>query len=185
MAEKRARSSSPPILNDNIDIEENINAQKKYRMESPQFYKKINEMFPKFDEISTNHIDTITNSSLNAAEDKMKNIFNEIQTLNEILHTKEMEWNRLLHLKMIKEEIYLRLAQKKHLLQLKENYKKTRSQNTLSELKELELYLSDKTAMTSETNLSSTSIQQLIENRANMKAEDLELEKNNTSRLHR
>lgn len=142
-------------------------------------------MFPKFDEIATNHIDTMTNSTLTAIEEKMKNIINEIQTLNEIMHTKEMEWNRLLHLKTIKEEIYSRLSQKKRIVQLKENYTKAQSQNTLSELKELECYLSEKNTASSETNILSSSIQQLIENRANMKAEDLEREKNNTSRLHR
>ncbi|XP_037820287.1 uncharacterized protein LOC119609531 [Lucilia sericata] len=181
--EKRARSSSPSTLNESNETEIK-NDEKKFRAKSPQFYKSINEMFPKFDKIATNHIDTIANTTLNAAEEKMKSLSNEIDTLNEILHTKELEWNRLLHLKMVKEEIYSRLSQKRHTLQLKESYTKKQGQNTLLELKELELYLSEKKANSSEANNSSITIQKLIENRANMNAEDLEREKNNTSRLH-
>lgn len=142
-------------------------------------------MFPKFDEIAKNHIEFITNGTLTATEEKMKSIFNEIHTLNDIIRTKEVEWNRLIHLKMIKEEIYTRLYRKRHVLQLKEAIINTRNQNVLSELKELELYLSEKNHVAFASNSSHSSIQQIIENRANMKSEDLELESNSTSRLHR
>ncbi|XP_065360311.1 uncharacterized protein LOC135954165 [Calliphora vicina] len=183
VSQKRARSSSPSILNDSNETEIKQN-EKKIRAKSPQFYKSINDMFPKFDKIATNHIDNIANTTLNATEEKMKCLSNEIDTLNEILQTKEMEWNRLLHLKMVKEEIYSRLSQKMQILQSKECYTKKPGQDTLLELKELEMYLSEKNPNSYEVNHSSITIQKLIENRANMNAEDLEREKSNTSRLH-
>lgn len=139
-------------------------------------------MFPTFDGIAKNHIDFITSNTLTATENSMKTIFNEINTLNQILQTKEMEWNRILHLKIVKEEIYSRLCRKKQILEMNETLNKARNQNNLLELKELELYLSEKN---STSNPNNPSIQQIIENRANMKSEDLEREKSNTSRLHR
>lgn len=141
-------------------------------------------MFPKFNKIAANHVDTIASTSLSAVEDMIKTLSNEIDTLNEILQSKEMEWNRLLHLKMIKEEIHSRLSKKWHIIQLKNSFSKKQDQNILLELKELEFYLSEKEPI-SGVNHSSLTIQKLIENRANMNADDLKLEKNNTSRLHR
>lgn len=178
--EKRGRSCSPK----NDSIEEHTD--KKFKFDTQQFYKKINDMFPQFDEIAKNHIEFITNGTLIATEEKMHTIFNEIKTLNDIIRAKEMEWNRLIHLKMIKEEILTRLSRKRHALQLKESIANTRNQNVLSDLKELELYLSEQNHAPNPNNSSShSSIQQIIENRANMKSEDLQRECNNTSRLHR
>lgn len=181
---KRTRSPSPPILNEPTETDKK-QSEKKFRAISPQFYKSINDMFPKFDKIATNHVENIASTSLTVTEEKIKKLSNEIKTLNEILQTKEMEWNRLLHLKMVKEEIYSRLNKKRHVLQLKENFIKKQDHNLLLELKELEFYLSEKKTTSPETNHSSITIQKLIENRANMNADDLQREKNNTSRLHR
>lgn len=182
MPEKRPRSLSPPDKNDCNEVEIK-NAEKKIKINSPQFYKSINEMFPKFDNIATSHVETIANNTLSATEEKIKCLSNEIEALKEILQTKEMEWKRLLHLKTVKEEIYTRLIQMKDILQLKESYAK--EQHSLIDLKELEMYLSEKKNISSDTNHSTVTIQKLIEKRANMNAEDLKREKNNTSRLHR
>ncbi|XP_073838390.1 uncharacterized protein [Musca autumnalis] len=177
--EKRARPSSPL---GNESKEEHQCHEKRYKPDGSELYKHINEMFPTFNEIAKAHIDHITNNSIISIENKMKSIFQEIQTLNEILQTKEMEWNRILHLKIVKEELYSRLSRKKTAVEMSESLTKSRSQNALLELKELESYLSENTTTSSATN---SSIQQIIEKRANMKPEDLEREKNNTSRLHR
>lgn len=112
----------------------------------------------------------------------MKSISQEIKTLNEILYTKETEWNRILHLKIVKEELYSRLSRKKYSIDMKETLSKSRRQNSVLELKELESYLSEKDPTPNSRN---TSIQQIIENRANMKSEDLKRERSSTSRLHR
>lgn len=40
----------------------------------------------------------------------------EIQTLNEMIRAKEIEWNNMIHLKKVKEEILLRLTRKKHVM---------------------------------------------------------------------
>ncbi|XP_075162994.1 uncharacterized protein LOC142235616 [Haematobia irritans] len=175
---KRARSCSP-IANSNT--EDNAFNEKRFKMESPQFYKKINEMFPTFEGLAKQHVECISNNSLIATENKLKVISSEIKTLNEILHAKEMDLNRILHLKAVKKEIYTRLLRKKEILEITENLGKTYSQKSLMELKDLELYLSENS---NPTNTANSTIQQIIENRANMKTEDLEREKNNTSRLH-
>lgn len=159
--------------------------EKKDRIQTPQFYKDINEMFTKFDNFASDHVDAITNNTLSAVDQKMKSLLNEINTLTEILHTKEVEWNRLLHLKMVKEEIYSRLCQKKHKFQIKESYSNLTTDSKFEDLKELERYLSETKPILPDENLSTISIQKLIERRANMNAEDLEREKSNTSRLHR
>lgn len=141
-------------------------------------------MFPTFDKIATNHIDNTTNNCSKNVDEKMKALSLEIDTLNDILRSKERELNRLSHLKMVKEEIYLRLDRKRHTLQLKESFSDKQYQYTTLELKELENSLLDKKD-TSEGNNSSKTIQKLIENRANMNADDLKREKNSTNRLHR
>ena len=182
--EKKHSSSSMELLNESNEVKLNQN-EKKDRVHSPEFYKSVNDMFPKFDNFASNHIDSITNNTLTAVEKKMKSLLDEINTLADILHTKEMEWNRLLHLKMVKEEIYSRLCQKRNKFQIKENYSKLATDSKFEDLKELEVYLSETKPVSSGGDCSTITIQKLIERRANMNAEDLEREKNNTSRLHK
>ncbi|XP_059226867.1 uncharacterized protein LOC106094538 isoform X1 [Stomoxys calcitrans] len=176
---KRARSYSPIAF---VNKEERENSEKRFKPESSQFYNRINELFPAFDGVAKNHIEHKTNNNLLATENEMKILLNEINALNDILHTKEVDWNRTLHLKIVKKEIYLRLMKKKNILEMNESLSKTCSQKSLLELKELDMYLSEKNSTTSTVNI--PTIQQIIENRANMNTEDLEREKKNTSRLH-
>ncbi|XP_011295959.1 uncharacterized protein LOC101901223 isoform X2 [Musca domestica] len=176
--EKRARSSSP---NENEYVGEYRTHEKRYKTDDSQFYKHINETFPTYNEIAKRHIEHLVNNNITSIDNKMKSISQEIKTLNEILYTKETEWNRILHLKIVKEELYSRLSRKKHSIDMKETLSKSRRQNSVLELKELESYLSDKDPTPNSRN---TSIQQIIENRANMKSEDLKRERSSTSRLH-
>ncbi|KAM7358283.1 RING-associated factor 2 isoform 1-T4 [Cochliomyia hominivorax] len=173
------KKSRSPSLDKEILLENN---DKNYKIESPQFYTSINNMYPAFDKVVTTHVNNIAKNSLKATEEKLKCLSNEIETLGEILETKEMEWKRLLHLKLVKEEIYSRLMQKKHILQSKEIY--SHQENNLLDFKELENYLSEVKKKSSGSNISTVTIQKLIEKRANMNAEDLKREKSNTSRLH-
>ncbi|XP_004523002.1 uncharacterized protein LOC101449805 [Ceratitis capitata] len=176
-SQKRARSPTPPAESDCTE-------NKKHQPERPsstQLYRKINEMFPKFDEVIGNHVKH-NSTTLDAIDEKMTRLMLDIQTLNEILEAKETEWNRLQNLKRVKEEILSRLAKKKQILAVKDR-KFDEHKYNLQVLKELETYLSDTQPSTSTNNFSNSTTHQLIESRASMKTEELEKERNNTNRL--
>ncbi|XP_011189739.2 uncharacterized protein LOC105216783 [Zeugodacus cucurbitae] len=173
---KRARSPSPVT-------EDTCNENKKHQPERPtstQLYRQINELFPKYDEVLGNHVKH-NNTTLDALDENMTRLMLDIQTLNEILEAKETEWNRLQNLKRVKEEILARLERKKHILGLKDR-KFDEHKYNLQTLKELETYLSESQPSTS-VNVGLSTTHQLIENRASMKREELQRERNNTNRL--
>lgn len=188
---KRLRSASPNEKSTSL-VENDTQAEKKPKLDGPQFYKKINEMFPTYNEMLTK--EQIGNSAtVQAIDDKIRCILTEIDTLDSILQTKELEWNRLIHLKIVKEEICTRLSRKREIIKYQESIlPKCQGKILLNELKELELYFSEKIPNHQTNNAnnqqfsnleSTSSIHQLIEKRANMKTEDLQREKSNTSRL--
>lgn len=175
---KRVRSPSPLT-------EDNCNENKKHQPERPtstQLYRQINELFPKYDEVLGNHVKH-NGTTLDAIDENMTRLMLDIQTLNEILEAKETEWNRLQNLKRVKEEILARLERKKYMLGIKDRKFEERKYN-LQALKELESYLSESHPSTS-VNVGLSTTHQLIENRASMKTEELQRERNNTNRLQK
>ncbi|XP_039964493.1 uncharacterized protein LOC120777318 isoform X2 [Bactrocera tryoni] len=173
---KRSRSPSPMRKS-------NCNENKKHQPERPtstQLYRQINELFPKYDGVLGNHVKH-NGTTLDAIDENMTRLMLDIQTLNEILEAKETEWNRLQNLKKVKEEILARLERKKHILGIKEGKYEEHKYN-LQALKELETYLSKSHPSTS-VNVGISTTHQLIENRASMKTEELQRERNNTNRL--
>nr|XP_014090974.1 uncharacterized protein LOC106617993 [Bactrocera oleae]XP_036216441.1 uncharacterized protein LOC106617993 [Bactrocera oleae] len=173
---KRARSPSPIT-------EDNCNENKKHQPERPtstQLYRQINELFPKYDGVLANHVKH-NGTTLGAIDENMTRLMLDIQTLNEILEAKETEWNRLQNLKRVKEEILARLERKKHILSIKDRKFEEHKYN-LQALKELETYLAEAHPSTS-ANVGLSTTHQLIENRASMKTEELQRERNNTNRL--
>ncbi|XP_053954768.1 uncharacterized protein LOC128860971 isoform X1 [Anastrepha ludens] len=177
---KRAHSPTPTP-------EKNGNANKRHQPERPtstHLYREINEMFPKYDEVVASHVKHKSSTS-DAIDESMTRLMLDIQTLNDILQTKETEWNRLLNLKRVKEEMLARLSRAKHVLGIKDRKFEEHKYN-LQVLKELESYLSEpqSSASTSTSaNIGLSTTHQLIENRASMKTEDLQKERNNTNRL--
>lgn len=132
----------------------------------------------------------------------------EIEALNDMIRTKELEWNNMVHLKKVKEELVMRLTRKKHVMDIlaapldktvavaqasvvapevvagsvfggSQAISKAAVQaNKLIQNLQLSSSLSG-AAATSKTT------QNILQNRANMTTEDLEKEKKNTAKLHR
>lgn len=61
-------------------------------------------------------IQTTTKNNLDEIQRHTEQLLAEIQTLRELAQKKEHEWNNILHLKKVKEEILLRLLRRKQVL---------------------------------------------------------------------
>lgn len=141
-------------------------------------------MFPKHDEVIGNHVKH-NSTTLDAIDENMTRLMLDIQTLNEILQAKETEWNRLLNLKRVKEEMLGRLSRAKQMLGIKERKFEEHKYN-LQALRELEAYLSEsQSPSTTSANIGLSTTHQLIESRASMKTEELQKERINTNRLQK
>lgn len=64
----------------------------------------------------TDYIQTATKNSVDEIQRHTEQLLSEIQTLRELAQKKEHEWNNILHLKKVKEEILLRLLRRKQVL---------------------------------------------------------------------
>lgn len=62
------------------------------------------------------YIQTATKNSVDEIQRHTEQLLSEIQTLRELAQKKEHEWNNILHLKKVKEEILLRLLRRKQVL---------------------------------------------------------------------
>ncbi|XP_067643227.1 putative leucine-rich repeat-containing protein DDB_G0290503 [Eurosta solidaginis] len=180
-SQKRPRSVSPMSEKDEHDNVNEIKKPQPERRTSTQLYREINEMFPKYDEVVSNHVKH-NSTTINAIDENMTRLMQDIETLNDILQAKETEWNRLLNLKRVKEEILGRLVRKKHLLYMQDRKFEDQKYN-LQTLKELELYLSESQPSSKPVNIGLSTTHQIIESRASMKTEELQKERNNTNRL--
>lgn len=89
---------------------------KRLRNEIQENYISRNRIINEFMELSDcNNIDQIQIQS--------EQILNEIRTLNELAKEKEREWNNIIHLKKIKEELLIRMQRKKQIIMMTEkNY---------------------------------------------------------------
>lgn len=59
-----------------------------------------------------------SNNSVEEIDRHTENLISEIETLKELASTKEIEWNNILHLRKVKEEILLRLIRRKKIMLL-------------------------------------------------------------------
>lgn len=73
-------------------------------------------MFPAHDTMINEFIQTTTKHNLDEIQRHTEQLLSEIQTLRELAQKKEHEWNNILHLKKVKEEILLRLLRRKQVL---------------------------------------------------------------------
>lgn len=111
---KRLRSPSP-IPNDSQQNTSHtiVNPSKKLRLE-------LENSYGRHDKLLRDYIEA-TNRSTNV-ENVMQNITlleTEIKSLDAMLRAKEDEWNNILHMKLVKEEIRLRLIRRKETLEMK------------------------------------------------------------------
>ncbi|KOB73443.1 putative tigger transposable element derived 6-like protein, partial [Operophtera brumata] len=86
--------------------------------ESPlkKLCQEVEKTFPQHDGMINDYIQTATKNNIDEVQMHTEQLLSEIQTLRELAQKKEHEWNSILHLKKVKEEILLRLLRKKQVL---------------------------------------------------------------------
>lgn len=127
-------------------------------------------------------IETST-KSLDDPEHLQSNIdqlHSEIESLAEAARTKEYEWNNILYLKKMKEDILMRLTRQKTVLQIMSN-------KTIDDPESLCAITDDPACIEPKTSNDSTltPAMSFILSRSNMKSADLAKEKSNISSLSR
>ncbi|XP_053683627.1 titin homolog, partial [Sabethes cyaneus] len=85
---------------------------------SKKLKRELECNFQAHDLLLKEYIDTTTKNSIDDVQKHTDALQVEIRTLNEMIRAKENEWNNMIHLKKVKEEILLRLTRKKHVLNL-------------------------------------------------------------------
>ncbi|XP_031357652.1 uncharacterized protein LOC116181424 isoform X2 [Photinus pyralis] len=78
----------------------------------------IEQNFVIRDKILNEYTDNSTSSTLQQIQTQMDQILSEIRVLNVLALDKEKEWNNIIHLKKIKEELLLRFQRRKQILTL-------------------------------------------------------------------
>ncbi|CAK1551310.1 unnamed protein product [Leptosia nina] len=86
--------------------------------ESPlkKLCQEVEKTFPQHDIMINDYIQTATKNNVDEIQRHTEQLLSEIQTLRELAQKKEHEWNNILHLKKVKEEILLRLLRRKQVL---------------------------------------------------------------------
>lgn len=135
-------------------------------------------------------IESSTSANKNDPDNLQRDIdqlTNEIDALDEAARTKEIEWNNILYLKKMKEDMLLRLNRKKTVIEIMATKSIDNpeslflSSSTLDCLNELNANESKKTGGTSGIGPATS----FIMSRCNMKSVDLAKEKSNLHELHR
>lgn len=81
---------------------------------------EIHENFISRDKILNDFIDMADCNNLEQIHTFSEQLLAEVRTLNELAKEKEREWNNIIHLKKLKEELLLRMQRKRQLLILNE-----------------------------------------------------------------
>ncbi|XP_013145580.1 PREDICTED: uncharacterized protein LOC106108840 isoform X3 [Papilio polytes] len=86
--------------------------------ESPlkKLCQEVEKTFPQHDVMISDYIQTATKNNVDEIQRHTEQLLSEIQTLRELAQKKEHEWNNILHLKKVKEEILLRLLRRKQVI---------------------------------------------------------------------
>ncbi|XP_058466566.1 MATH and LRR domain-containing protein PFE0570w-like isoform X2 [Malaya genurostris] len=85
---------------------------------SKKLKRELECNFRSHDRLLKEYIETTSNSSVDDVQKHTDALVVEIRTLNEMIRAKEDEWNNMIHLKKVKEEILLRLTRKKHVMDI-------------------------------------------------------------------
>lgn len=173
-----------------------------------QLQRELEANFGRHDRLLREYITRSSAESPEAIQRHVDQLVLEIETLNDMIRTKELEWNNLVHLKKVKEELVMRLTRKRHVEEIEAApVQKTAAvaqvlSASATELSSGSLFsgsgASSKAAVQANKliqNLqlsgstlggaASKTTQSILQNRANMTTEDLEKEKKNTAKLHR
>nr|XP_023012326.1 uncharacterized protein LOC111502472 isoform X1 [Leptinotarsa decemlineata] len=97
----------------------------KRKLENDEFPVKrlraeIHENFASRDKILNEFINMADCNSLEQLNSYSEQLLAEVKTLNELAKEKEREWNNIIHLKKLKEELLLRMQRKRQLLLMNE-----------------------------------------------------------------
>lgn len=138
--------------------------------------------FSKHDKMIRRAIETSTSVSTNDPDNLQRDIDqlnNEIDALAEVARTKEIEWNNILYLKKMKEDILSRLNRKKTVLEIMSTKSIDNPENLFINNNFEDMNLIDAKKSGANT------ITPFIMSRCNMKTIDLAKEKANLNELHR
>lgn len=108
----------------NGDIQHATNAEPRKKrseeseLETPvkKLCQEVEKAFPNHDNMINDYIISATKNNVDEIQRHTEQLLSEIQTLRELAQKKELEWNNILHLKKVKEEILLRLLRRKQVL---------------------------------------------------------------------
>lgn len=81
----------------------------------------LEEHFVQRDKIMNDFVELTDCNNLDQIQTYSDQLLSEIRTLNEMAKEKEREWNQLLHLKKLKEELLIRLQRKRHVMTINES----------------------------------------------------------------
>ncbi|XP_073955836.1 uncharacterized protein isoform X3 [Choristoneura fumiferana] len=119
--EKAVPKPSVQAVNGDVGKEEQATkrrASEETETESPlkKLCQEVEKTFPQHDTMINDYIQTATKNNIDEIQRHTEQLLSEIQTLRELAQKKEHEWNNILHLKKVKEEILLRLLRRKQVI---------------------------------------------------------------------
>lgn len=79
---------------------------------------QIQQQYVMHDKILTEYLENSGCSTIEDLQSQSEQLLAEIRTLNELAREKEREWNSILHVKKVKEELLIRLQRKRQVLLL-------------------------------------------------------------------
>lgn len=81
----------------------------------------LEEHFVQRDKIMNDFVELADCNNVDQIQTYSDQLLSEIRTLNEMAKEKEREWNQLLHLKKLKEELLIRLQRKRQVMTINES----------------------------------------------------------------
>lgn len=83
---------------------------------SKKLCQELQDTFPKHDILLSEYLSNISCSNEEEINKHTENLVAEIEMLRDLANSKEVEWNQLIHLRKVKEEILLRLLRKRNMM---------------------------------------------------------------------
>lgn len=118
---KRRRSSSLSIEDNEVIPNSKQNSSPNNQDEALPAKKlkaELDTIFPKHNKALTDYIKKTSNETVDNITSHINQLIVDIQTLNDMIKANENEWNNMIYLKKMKEEICIRLTRKKQTIQL-------------------------------------------------------------------
>lgn len=176
---KRSRSASPT---------DDVQPTKRLKTE-------LEETFIGHNKRVQEYIDKTSNNSIDEINNHVESLLAEVQELHAMATAKEQEWNNILYLKNVKEEIICRLTRRKSVMEISstkvgevEDYTILEQQPSISQKITKENRNSANIGHNQNAylrNLSNTGAAKLINNRAVMSTSDLDEERVIAAKMHR